>query len=376
MTPIPFNQPPTVGRELEYLRQAIDSRHLHGDGPFTKRCQDFLEQRYGCRRALLTHSCTGALEMAALLCDLRPGDEFIVPSYTFVSTVNAFVLRGAVPVWCDIRPDTLNLDETLIEPLITKRTRAIVPMHYGGVACDMDAILAIADRHDLLVVEDAAQAIEARYKDRPLGTIGHLGCFSFHGTKNVVCGEGGALLINDERLISRAETLREKGTNRSQFVRGEVDKYTWVDLGSSYLPSELTAAFLLAQLDEVDRLTQRRRAIWDTYYTLLEDTAAAGQLSRMQVPASCQPNAHMFYVLLANATQREHAMQAMKDRGIQTTFHYVPLHTAPAAAWFGPPPSLPVTEDSWQRLLRLPLYADLKPEQADLVARSLTEVLA
>ncbi len=375
MDPIPFNQPPTTGRELEYLQQAIASHHLHGDGPFTHRCQDFLQDRYGCPRALLTHSCTGALEMAALLCDLQPGDEFIVPSYTFVSSVNAFVQRGAIPVWCDLRPDTLNMDEQLIEPLITTRTKAIVPMHYGGVACEMDTIMDIAGRHGLLVIEDAAQGIEAFYNDRPLGTIGHLGCLSFHGTKNVVAGEGGALLINDAQFVARAEIIREKGTNRSQFIRGEVDKYTWVDHGSSYLPSELTAAFLLAQLEEVAPLTRRRLDVWNKYDAALKDPAKSERLSIAQIPAQCRPNGHLFYILLPDVQQRDHVMQTMKRQNIHTTFHYVPLHTSPAAARFGAPHSLPVTEDIWQRLLRLPLYADLQPKQIDRVIETLLEAL-
>ena len=291
---IPFNKPTAVGAELANIADALARGHLSGDGYYTKRCHQWLEQRLGCKRALLTHSCTGALEMAAMLCDLAPGDEVIMPSYTFVSTANAFVLRGAVPVFVDVRADTLNIDERLIEAAITPRTRAIVVVHYAGVACEMDAIMAIARRHSLLVVEDAAQALLATYKGRKLGTIGSLGCISFHETKNLISGEGGALLVNDERLIERAEIVREKGTNRSRFLRGEVDKYTWVDIGSSFLPSELVAAFLEAQLAHADGVIARRRAIWSRYHAGLSPLAAAGafELPRAAYPDRVRQRAH------------------------------------------------------------------------------------
>jgi dTDP-4-amino-4,6-dideoxygalactose transaminase len=294
---IPFNRPFLVGKELFYISQAVLGGQLAGNGEFTRRCQGWMERRYGPRKVILTHSCTGALEMAALLCDLAPGDEVILPSYTFVSTANAFVLRGAVPVFVDIRPDTLNLDETKVQELVTPRTRAIVPVHYAGVACEMDAILEIARQHDLLVVEDAAQGVEATYRGRHLGSIGHLGCYSFHETKNYISGEGGALTINDRRFVERAEHLRDKGTDRQQFSEGLVDKYTWVDIGGSYPPSELVAAFLYAQLEEAERISTRRREIWQRYDSALRGEAARLELTLPTIPAHCSHNGHMYYVL-------------------------------------------------------------------------------
>jgi dTDP-4-amino-4,6-dideoxygalactose transaminase len=361
MTKIRFNKPYMTGRELDYIAQAHEIGHLSGDGPFTKRCHTWLEQRIGCRKALLTHSCTGALEMAALLLDLQPGDEVIMPSFTFVSTANAFVLRGAVPVFVDIRPDTLNLDESLIEAAITPRTRAICVVHYAGVGCEMDVIMSIAEKHNLFVVEDAAQAILSTYKGRPLGSIGHLAALSFHETKNVISGEGGALLINDPRFVERAEIIREKGTNRSKFFRGQVDKYTWVDVGSSYLPSEILAAFLAAQLDEADAITDRRLALWDRYNAWAEPHDTAGTVRRPIVPAHCTQNAHMFYLLLRDLDARTRFIEYMSGRDIHPVFHYIPLHSAPAGQRFGRSAGdLPVTTNISDRLVRMPFWLGLE----------------
>lgn len=369
---IPFNKPYMTGRELDYIAQAHDSGHLSGDGPFTKRCHAWLEQRTGARKALLTHSCTGALEMAAILLDLAPGDEVIMPSFTFVSTANAFVLRGAVPVFVDIRPDTLNIDENLIEAAITPRTRAICVVHYAGVGCEMDAIMAIAQRHGLYVVEDAAQGILSSYKGRPLGGIGHLAALSFHETKNVISGEGGALLVNDERFAERAEIIREKGTNRSKFFRGQVDKYTWVDVGSSYLPSEILAAFLAAQLEHADDITQRRLAIWDIYQQAFAESEAQGRLRRPAIPAHCVQNAHMYYLLLRDLEHRTAFIEGLKAQGIGAVFHYIPLHSSPAGQRYcrasGP---LAVTDATSDRLVRMPLWLGLEDSQARVVSSAL-----
>ncbi len=368
MATIPFNKPHLGGKELWYIAQAHANGQLAGDGHFTKQCQVWLEQRTGCHKALLTHSCTAALEMAAILADIQPGDEVIMPSYTFVSTANAFVLRGGVPVFVDIRPDTLNLDETKIEAAITPRTRAIVPVHYAGVACEMDAIMDIAERHGLLVIEDAAQAIMSTYRGQPLGAIGHLGCLSFHETKNIIAGEGGALLIGDPALIARAEIIREKGTNRSQFFRGQVDKYTWVDIGSSYLPGELIAAFLWAQMEEADDITARRLAIWDRYHDALKPLEGAGRVRRPVIPDGCQHNAHLYYLLLRDLADRTAFIAAMKQADIHCVFHYVPLHAAPqgqhAARTHG---ELPVTTDLADRLVRLPLWLGLEEQQPGVI---------
>lgn len=301
---IGFNKPYLTGRELDHIGEAHAKSKLSGDGRFTGLCNTWLEQRTGCHKALLTHSCTAALEMSAILADIQPGDEVIMPSYTFVSTANAFVLRGGVPVFVDIRPDTLNIDESLIEAAITDKTKAIVPVHYAGVACEMDAIMAIANRYKLLVIEDAAQGVLANYKGRALGSIGHLGCFSFHETKNIISGEGGALLINDPRLVDRAEVIREKGTNRSRFFRGEVDKYTWEDIGSSYLPGEITAAFLWAQMQEADAITAQRVDIWNRYHEAFENLEKSGRLRRPVIPVDCNHNAHMYYLLLRDLKER------------------------------------------------------------------------
>ena len=358
---IPFNKPFTIGAELENIAAAVRAGHLSGDGPFSQRCHRWLEERLGVRRALLTHSCTAALEMAAILCDLEPGDEVIMPSFTFVSTANAFVLRGAVPVFVDIRDDTFNLDERLVGAAVTPRTRAIVPVHYAGVACEMDAIMDLARQRSLLVVEDAAQGILAEYRGRKLGAIGHLGCLSFHETKNVISGEGGALLVNDERLAARAEIIREKGTNRAQFFRGEVDKYTWVDIGSSYLPSELVGAFLWAQLERAEAINAKRIGLCAAYRKGLEVLARRGALALPQPePAGISGNGHMFYVLLQDLATRTRLIAHLKARGIHSVFHYVPLHSSPAGRKFGRAAGpMTVTDGVSERLLRLPLYYDL-----------------
>ena len=366
-TTIPFNRPFIVGKELYYMAQAVQRGHLAGDGLFTRKCTDWMEETFKARKVLLTHSCTAALEMAALLADARPGDEVIMPSYTFVSTANAFALRGATIRFVDIHPDTLNMDETQIEPLVGPRTKAIVPVHYAGLACEMDVIMAIAGRHDLLVIEDAAQAVNSTYGDRYLGTIGHLGCYSFHETKNFICGEGGALVINDPRFLERAEIIREKGTNRSKFFRGEVDKYTWVDVGSSYLPSELIAAFLYAQLEMADKITTQRHAIHHRYALGLQPLAEAGDL-RLQAAAAREHNAHMFYIIVNSGAVRAQLIAHLKQQGIHAVFHYVPLHTSPMGRHFGyKPGDLPVTEDLSERLLRLPCYYELSEHDQDRI---------
>lgn len=363
MNPIKFNRPYMTGRELWLISQAHANGHLSGDGEFTQRCHAWLEQQIGCQRALLTHSCTAALEMAALLLELQPGDEVIMPSFTFVSTANAFVLRGAVPVFVDIRADTLNLDESLIEAAITERTRAICVVHYAGVACEMDAIMAIAARHGLAVIEDAAQGILSSYKGRALGSIGELGALSFHETKNVISGEGGALLVNDERYIQRAEIIREKGTNRSQFFRGQVDKYTWVDVGSSYLPGEIIAAFLAAQFEQAQAITARRLAIWQRYYDWAATLERDGLVRRPIIPDNCVHNAHMFYLLLPDLATRTRLIDDLKTAGIGAVFHYIPLHSSPAGQRYcRSHGSMQVTDDVSERLIRMPLWLGLEPE--------------
>jgi dTDP-4-amino-4,6-dideoxygalactose transaminase len=359
-----------VGRELDYIAQAVHGGQLAGNGPFTRRCQEWLEERYGARRVLLTHSCTAALELAALLCDLEPGDEVVLPSFTFVSTANAFVLRGARPVFVDVRPDTLNLDETRIEAAITERTRAVVPVHYAGVGCDMEAILAVARRHGLRVVEDAAQGLGASFDGRCLGTLGDLGCWSFHETKNFISGEGGALVVQDESLAERAEILREKGTDRARFLRGEVDKYTWVDLGSSYLPSELVAAYLFAQLERSAEIMEKRRRIFEVYRAELADLEAKGLVRLPAVPERCCHNGHMFYLLLPTERQRDALIECLAAAGINAVFHYVPLHESPMGRRFGyAPGDLPVTESASRRLVRLPCFFELgEDQQAQVIA--------
>lgn len=365
---IPFNKPAIVGSELTYVGQAVAGQHASGDGPFTKRAQAMLEASFGANRILLTTSCTSALELAALLCGLQPGDEVIMPSYTFVSTANAFVLRGATPIFVDIRPDTLNIDERLIEQAITPRTRAICPVHYAGVACEMDTIMDIADRHGLFVVEDAAQGVHARYKDRWLGTIGHLGCYSFHETKNLSCGEGGALVINDTAMEQRAEILREKGTNRSQFLRGQTDKYTWVDVGSSYLPSDMLAAFLVGQIENMEKITRRRGELFDLYARILSPLAEQGLVRLPVVPEYCTSNYHMFYILTADIEERTALIAHLRAAGILAVFHYVPLHSSPFAKSHGiPSVQLPVTDEMSARLVRLPMYFDLTDAEVEEV---------
>ncbi len=365
---IPFNKPFLTGQELELIAKAHSNGQLAGDGEFTGLCSAWLERQTGSANALLTHSCTAALEMAAMLANTQPGDEVIMPSYTFVSTANAFVLRGGVPVFVDIRPDTLNINETLIERAITSRTRVIVPVHYAGVGCEMDRINEIARRHNLLVVEDAAQGILATYRGRPLGAEGQLGCLSFHETKNIISGEGGALLVNDVALAERAEIIREKGTNRSRFFRGQVDKYTWVDVGSSYLPGEVISAFLYAQMQEAHVITARRLEIWNTYHQYFEPLEAAGLLRRPVVPSECGHNAHMYYLLVDNLEQRTRFIEHMKRHGITCVFHYVPLHSSPYGMSCGRVAnSCPVTDELSNRLVRLPLWLGIETQQASVI---------
>jgi dTDP-4-amino-4,6-dideoxygalactose transaminase len=374
--PIEFNRPFMTGKELYYIAEAKFGNMLAGDGPFTKKCHEWLERTSRCDKALLTHSCTAALEMAALLLDIKPGDEVIMPSYTFVSTANAFVLRGGIPVFVDIREDTLNLDERLIEASITPRTRAIVPVHYAGVACEMDSIMAVANRYGLKVVEDAAQGVLASYKGRMLGSIGDLGAYSFHETKNIISGEGGALLVNDLALATRAEIIREKGTDRSRFFRGEVDKYSWQDVGSSFLPGELTAAFLWAQFEEAESISNKRLAIWQRYHDLLAPFEQKGLLRRPIVPADCQHNAHMYYVLLAPGIERQHVISHLKSNDIYTVFHYVPLHSSPGGQRYGRVHGeLEVTVRQSERLVRLPLWVGLSRAQQDRIVEMLSKAL-
>jgi dTDP-4-amino-4,6-dideoxygalactose transaminase len=373
---IPFNLPFIIGEELNYIAQAVLDGNLAGDGPFSHKCCRWMEERFLAKSVLLTHSCTAALEMAAILCDIGPGDEVIMPSYTFVSTANAFVLRGARPVFVDIRPDTLNIDETLIEAAITPRTKVICPVHYAGVACEMDVIMNIAERHKLLVVEDAAQAVNATYRGRYLGTIGHFGCFSFHETKNFIAGEGGALVVNDERFISRAEIIRDKGTNRARFSRGEVSKYTWTDIGSSYLASELTAAFLFAQLEGAEQITKDRLAIWQHYMDGLTPLASKYDIGLPTVPPEAGHTAHMFYIILQSESRRAAMIAHLKRSGINAVFHYIPLHLSPMGKQLGyAAGDLPVTEDLAGRLLRLPCYFALDEEQQQRIIAAIGEGL-
>jgi dTDP-4-amino-4,6-dideoxygalactose transaminase len=371
---IPFTRAHLTGRELEYVARAVSENHLSGDGGFTKRCNAWLEERVGCAKALMTPSCTAALEMAAILADIGPGDEVIMPAFTFASTANAFVLRGGVPVFVDIDPVTFNLDHHLIEQAVTPRTRAIVPVHYAGVGCEMDAILDIAARHRLYVIEDAAQGILSSYRGRPLGSFGQLAALSFHETKNVVAGEGGALLINDPELIARAEIIREKGTNRTQFFRGQVDKYTWVDIGSSYLPSEIVSAFLLAQLENADAIQHDRLRIWNAYYDAFEPLEARGLLLRPTIPHDRSNNAHAFYVLVRDLPTRTHVIESLTRQHISAVFHYVPLDTSPAGRRYaraaGP---LPVTHSISERIIRMPLWVGMT---ADEIGRVVAETAA
>jgi len=366
---IPFNKPYIIGKELYYIEQAVQNGQLSGDGHFSKLCHSFLQDYLHADKVLLTHSCSAALEMAAILCDIAPGDQVILPSYTFVSTANAFVLRGGVPKFIDIRPDTLNMDENLIEQAITSRTKAIVPVHYAGVACEMEAIMRIAEKYGLLVVEDAAQGINAKYRDRYLGTIGDLGCYSFHETKNLISGEGGALAINNKNFLSRAEIIREKGTNRSQFFRGMTDKYTWVDIGSSFLPSELTAAFLYAQLEEIEKITKKRMLIWNLYLQRLKPLEKRGLFKTPFIPSHCTHNAHMFYLILDSLETRTKLISFLKNQGIMAVFHYVPLHSSPAGIRFSANRSgeLPVTDMISSSLVRLPFYYSQTEQEVNFV---------
>lgn len=366
---IPFNKPPVVGTELTYMKQAMESGKLCGDGGFTKRCEEWMEKRFDCPKVQLTPSCTASLEMAAILINIKPGDEVIMPSFTFVSTSNAFVLRGATIVFVDVRPDTMNMDETKIEAAITERTRAIVPVHYAGVACEMDTIMAIAKKHNLFVIEDAAQGVMSTYKGRALGTIGHIGCYSFHETKNYSSGgEGGATLVNDKSLINRAEVIREKGTNRSQFFRGQVDKYTWRDIGSSYLLSDLQAAYLWAQLEEAEKINDRRLLLWQRYYEALSPLAQEGKLALPIVPEGVVHNAHMFYIKLKDVEERTAFNEYMKSNGVLTVFHYVALHTSPAGEEFGRfhGEDRYTTSES-DRLVRLPMFYNMTDDEQQTV---------
>jgi dTDP-4-amino-4,6-dideoxygalactose transaminase len=373
---IPFNRPYLTGHEFTYIQEAVAAGQLAGNGRFTKQCQAWLERRVGSPRVLLTHSCTAALEMAALLLDLEPGDEVIMPSFTFVSTANAFVLRGARPVFVDIRSDTLNLDERQLESAITPRTKAMIVVHYAGVASDMDAIMEIARRHRLIVVEDAAHALMSRYKEKPLGSFGHLATFSFHETKNVISGEGGALVINDPRFVERAEILWEKGTNRSQFSRGRVDKYTWIDVGSSFLPGELTAAFLWAQLEHAEQITSMRLELWDRYREASPALNSIG-LRGPIVPPDCDHNAHLFYLLLPLTVHRHEILADLNARGVNAVFHYVPLHSSPAGQRYGRVSgSMSVTDDCAARLIRLPLWVGMPAETPELIVDRVRESVA
>jgi len=373
---IPFNRPHLTGKELGYLACAMNDRRLAGDGPQTRACSELIEHQTGVRKALLTTSATAALEMAGILADIGPGDEVIMPSFTFVSTANAFVLRGAIPVFVDVRPDTLNIDESLIESAITGRTKAIVPVHYAGVGCEMDEIMRIALRYGLKVIEDAAQAVLGRYKGRALGGIGDLGAFSFHETKNINCGEGGALLIREPALIERAEIIREKGTNRSRFFRGQVDRYTWVELGSSFLPSELNAAFLRAQLESAYEIVAERLASWRRYHELFANAEARGLLVRPRVPEHCEHNGHIYFIVVRSASARTALIDQLREAGIQATFHYIPLHSSPAGTRFGRASgALVQTDDLWQRLVRLPLWTGMTDEQQVSIAGHVSRIL-
>lgn len=365
---VDFNRPILAGNEFEYMRQAVENGHLSGDGPFTKKCHAFLENKLGTKKALLTTSCTHALEMSAILLDIQPGDEVIIPDFTFVSTVNAFVLRGAKPVFVDVHADTLNLDETKLEEAVTPKTKAIVPVHYAGVSCEMDAIMEIAHRHKIAVVEDNAHGLFGKYKGRNLGTIGALAAQSFHETKNFSCGEGGALLINDLELMERAEIIREKGTNRSRFFRGQVDKYTWVDIGSSYLPSDLLAAFLYAQFEQRERIQSHRQFLWEMYYAGLKDWADANDVRLPIVPAHCEQTYHMFYLLMPNLDLRQKFIMYLRERGMYSVFHYLPLHLSDMGRSFGGEVGdCPVTEKISDQLVRLPFHNGLSASDQEQV---------
>jgi len=366
---IPFNKPYLTENEFENIGKAHKQGQLAGDGAFTKLCHAWLEENTGCLKGLLTHSCTAALEMSAILIDISPGDEVIMPSYTFVSTANAFALRGAIPVFADIRQDTLNIDENLIESLITPRTKAIVPVHYAGVSCEMDKILEIAKKYGLFVIEDSAQGICSSFKGTALGKLGQIGCLSFHETKNIHSGEGGAILINDESLIERAEIIREKGTDRSRFFRGQVDKYTWIDLGSSYLPGELSAAFLAAQLEHAEEITQKRLDIWNKYHEIFQDLEKTEKVRRPIIPEECEHNGHIYYLLLDKRYNRDSVLKKMNELGVNAVFHYQPLHCSPAGKKYGKHSSpLPVTYDISERIIRLPMWIGFNQHERVLEA--------
>ena len=371
---IKFNVPPYTGKEMDYIKKAVENQKICGDGEFTKKCNAWLEEKTGTTKALLTTSCTHATEMAAILCDIKPGDEVILPSYTFVSTADAFVLRGAKAVFVDIRPDTMNMDENLIEDAITDKTKVIVPVHYAGVSCDMDKINDIAAKHNLMVVEDAAQGIMSEYKGKALGTLGDFGCFSFHETKNFSMGEGGALLIRDEKNIEQAEIIREKGTNRAKFFRGQIDKYTWIDAGSSYLPSDLNAAYLYAQLELANEITADRMNTWNMYYDAFEELEKAERVERPFIPSDCKHNAHMFYLKCKDLEERTALIKFLGENDILAVFHYVPLHSAPAGKMYGRfnGEDVYTTKES-ERLVRLPLYYGLKKEQTEYIIDKVKE---
>lgn len=371
---INFNVPPFTGKEMDYIKEAVENQKICGDGQFTKKCNAWIEERTGTKKCLLTTSCTHATELAALLSEIEPGDEVIMPAYTFVSTADAFVLRGAVPVFVDIRPDTMNIDETKIEAAITEKTKAIVPVHYAGVACEMDTIMEIAKRYNLLVIEDAAQGIMSTYKGRALGTIGDFGCYSFHETKNYSMGEGGALLIRDEKYVENAEIIREKGTNRAKFYRGQIDKYTWVNFGSSYLPSDMNAAYLYAQLEIADEINDKRLALWNRYYENLKPLAEAGKIILPFIPEGCVHNAHMFYIKAADIEERSSLIAYLKANDILAVFHYIPLHTAPAGLKFGRfhGEDIYTTKES-ERLLRLPMFYKLTLDEVDYICDKVKE---
>ena len=371
---IGFNVPPVIGTEKKYVKQAIKAHKICGDGVFTKKCSIWMENRFNAKEILLTTSCSSALEMSALLADIKPGDEVIMPAFTFVSTANAFVLRGAKIVFVDIRPDTMNIDENLIEAAITDRTKAIVPVHYAGVACEMDKILAIAKKHNLLVIEDAAQGVMAKYKDKYLGTIGDIGCYSFHETKNYSSGEGGAVVFKDNRYTEMAEIIREKGTNRSKFFRGQVDKYTWVECGSSYLPSDINAAYLWAELEQADKINDNRLATWNYYNENLKILEDEGYIQRPYIPEECKHNAHMYYIKAKDLEERTNLIKYLKENGVQAVFHYIPLHTAPAGIKYGRfnGEDKYTTKES-DRLLRLPMYYNLQKEDAEKVVQTIKD---
>lgn len=371
---IGFNIPPVIGTEEKYVKQAIEAHKICGDGEFTKKCKEWMENRFKAEEVLLTTSCSSALEMAALLADIKPGDEVIMPAFTFVSTANAFVLRGAKIVFVDIRPDTMNIDENLIEAAITDRTKAIVPVHYAGVACEMDKILTIAKKHNLLVIEDAAQGVMAKYKDKYLGTIGDIGCYSFHETKNYSSGEGGAVVFKDNRYTEMAEIIREKGTNRSKFFRGQVDKYTWVECGSSYLPSDINAAYLWAELEQADKINDNRLATWNYYNENLKILEDEGYIQRPYIPEECKHNAHMYYIKAKDLEERTNLIKYLKENGVQAVFHYIPLHTAPAGIKYGRfnGEDKYTTKES-DRLLRLPMYYNLQKEDAEKVVQTIKD---